>query len=126
VSGEGRRAGEARRLDQWLWFARFARSRSLAARLIAAGAVTLNGAAARKANQAVRVGDRVGVPQGGSRRSVRVAALGTRRGPAPEARLLYDEIAPPVPLAPAAEWVSLFAEDPVGEEEGRQRSGAPP
>ena len=120
MSGEERFASEYRRLDQWLWFARFARSRSLAARLIAAGAVTLNGTAARKANQAVRVGDGVGVPQGGFRRTVRVAALGTRRGPASEARLLYDEIAAPVRLAPsAADWVPLLADEPAGEAEGR-------
>ena len=45
------------RLDQWLWFARFVKSRSLAARLCAAGIVEINGSAVTKANQAVRVGD---------------------------------------------------------------------
>ena len=45
------------RLDQWLWFARLAKSRSLAARLCAAGAVAVNGATVTKPNQTVRVGD---------------------------------------------------------------------
>jgi ribosome-associated heat shock protein Hsp15 len=101
------------RLDQWLWFARFAKSRSLAARLCAAGAVAINGAAARKPNQTVRVGDVVVVPQGGWLRTVRVLALGVRRGPAAEARLLYaDEGAVPRP-DPAADWVPLLdADDP--------------
>lgn len=97
------------RLDQWLWFARFVKSRSLAARLCAAGAVTLNGSAVTKPHQTVRVGDTVMVMQGGWRRTVRVRALGGRRGPASEARLLYEETAaasrqPAVP----SDWVPLL------------------
>lgn len=124
MTGDDGGAAGTRRLDQWLWFARLARSRSLAARLIAAGAVTLNGAIARKANQMVRIGDSLGVPQGGFRRTLRVLALGARRGPYAEARLLYDETAPPVRLAaPAALWDPLLADEPA-EEEG-DRPGAP-
>ena len=81
------------RLDQWLWFARFVKSRSLAARLCAAGAVTINGSAVKKANQTVRIGDVVVLPQGGWQLTVRVLALGVRRGPASEARTLYEEAA---------------------------------
>jgi ribosome-associated heat shock protein Hsp15 len=81
----------SRRLDQWLWFARFAKSRSLAARLCAAGAVTVNGIAVGKANHAVRAGDIVTLPQGRWQRRVEVVALGTRRGPAVEARTLFRE-----------------------------------
>ena len=81
------------RLDQWLWFARFVKSRSLAARLCAAGAVAVNGIPAKKPNQTVRIGDVVVLPQGGWQRTVKVLALGARRGPAAEARLLYEEAA---------------------------------
>jgi ribosome-associated heat shock protein Hsp15 len=120
VSSEQPVASEHRRLDQWLWFARFTKSRSLAARLIAAGVVLINGIAAKKANQAVRVGDRIAVPQGGLRRTVRVMALGTRRGPFAEARLLYQEAAAPVRLVPpAADWVPLLADENPDAEEGR-------
>jgi ribosome-associated heat shock protein Hsp15 len=120
-------ATQSQRLDQWLWFARFVKSRSLAARLIAAGVVTLNGSAVRKANQAVRIGDKIAVPQGGFCRTVHVMALGIRRGPAAEARLLYHEPAGPVRLVPPEpEWVPLLADGP-GEEEGEGgRSGALP
>jgi ribosome-associated heat shock protein Hsp15 len=104
------------RLDQWLWFARFAKSRSLAARLCAAGAVTLNGAAVGKANQAVRVGDVVAAPQGGWQRTVRVVALGARRGPAAEARLLFEELAPARRLSDLRpEWVPLLDFDEANE-----------
>jgi ribosome-associated heat shock protein Hsp15 len=81
----------SRRLDQWLWFARFAKSRSLAARLCAGGAVVVNGVAVAKPNHMLRPGDVVTVPQGGWQRTVRVVALGTRRGPVPEARTLFEE-----------------------------------
>ena len=66
------------RLDQWLWFARFVKSRSLAARLCAAGAVAVNGLPIKKANHLVRIGDIVVLPQGGWRRTVRVSALGKK------------------------------------------------
>jgi ribosome-associated heat shock protein Hsp15 len=101
------------RVDQWLWFARFAKSRSLAARLCAAGAVTLNGTAVAKANQMVRVGDVVTLPQGGWQRTVRVTALGVRRGPAAEARRLYEELAPATRLLDLApRWVPLLDDEP--------------
>ena len=104
-------APPGRRLDQWLWFARLVKSRSLAARLCAAGQVTLNGIAVRKPNQIVRIGDAVAAPQGGWRRTVQVSALGTRRGPPPEARLLYEEAAPPLRLATEAPaWEPLLAD----------------
>lgn len=97
------------RLDQWLWFARFVKSRSLAARLCAEGRVSVNDIAVQKPNQTVRVGDLVVVTHHGTRRSVRVLALGTRRGPAPEARLLYEETAPPLRLpAGIPDWVPLL------------------
>jgi ribosome-associated heat shock protein Hsp15 len=97
------------RLDQWLWFARFVKSRSLAARLCAAGAVTINGSAVTKPNQTVRVGDTVTLPQGGWQRTVRVLALGVRRGPASEARLLYEEAAAALRLsAVPSDWIPLL------------------
>jgi ribosome-associated heat shock protein Hsp15 len=105
------------RLDQWLWFARFVKSRSLAARLCAAGAVSLNGGAVKKANQGVRVGDVVVLPQGAWLRTVRVVALGARRGPAGEARLLYMEVTPAGRLSDLSPlWVPLLAGDGAAEQ----------
>jgi ribosome-associated heat shock protein Hsp15 len=99
------------RLDQWLWFARLAKSRSLAARLCAAGAISVNGATVVKPNQSLRVGDVVVVPQGGFERTVRVMALGLRRGPASEARGLYQEIAAVRRRDTGPIWVPLLDED---------------
>lgn len=107
------------RIDQWLWFARFAKSRSLAARLCTTGAVTINGQEVSKANQSVRVGDIVVLPQGGWQRTVKVAALGTRRGPSPEARTLYEEIAAATQLLKIPDdWVPLL-------DSGDERGTAP-
>jgi ribosome-associated heat shock protein Hsp15 len=100
------------RLDQWLWFARLAKSRSLAARLCAAGAVAVNGSPVKKPNHLIRIGDIVLLPQGGWQHTVRVAALGMRRGPAAEACLLYEKAALSVRLTDLAPvWMPLLGAD---------------
>jgi ribosome-associated heat shock protein Hsp15 len=100
------------RLDQWLWFARFVKSRSLAARLCAAGAVAINGTPVKKPNQSVRIGDVVVLPQGNWQRTVKVLALGARRGPATEAGLLYEEAAAALRLKDLMPgWEPLLADD---------------
>jgi ribosome-associated heat shock protein Hsp15 len=99
------------RLDQWLWFARFVKSRSLAARLCAAGLIAVNGTGVTKPSHSIRVGDVVVLPQGRWQRTIRIVAIGDRRGPAPEARQLYAEIAPATPVAEQTpKWLPLLDE----------------
>ncbi|MBF0563215.1 MAG: RNA-binding S4 domain-containing protein [Alphaproteobacteria bacterium] len=86
------------RLDKWLWFARFCKSRSLAQKLCEGGFVDVGGRTVAKSHHLVHPGDVVAVRLGDWRRTVVVVALGTRRGPAPEAQTLYEEPAPPVRL----------------------------
>lgn len=93
---------EGLRIDKWLWFARFFKTRSLAASVVEAGEVLLNGGVVAKTSAAVRVGDDLVFPAGKRRRRVTVLALGERRGPAPEAQALYREEAPPPPEDPFA------------------------
>ena len=90
------------RIDKWLWFARFFKTRSLAASAVAAGEVVLNDATVTKSSALVRVGDELVFPTGKRRRRVTVLALGERRGPAPEAQALYREEEPPPPEDPFA------------------------
>ena len=85
----------ALRLDKWLWYARFFKSRSLAARVCDGRRVRLNRAVIDKASRSVRVGDVLTFPLGPHIRVVRVVALGSRRGPAREAESLYENLAPP-------------------------------
>jgi ribosome-associated heat shock protein Hsp15 len=80
------------RIDKWLWFARFCKSRSLAQHLIEGGEVTLNGRPVARAGMAVKPGDELVIPIGRGWRRICVRALATRRGPAPEARLMYEEL----------------------------------
>ena len=88
------------RLDVWLWRARFFKSRSLAAAALSAGGVRHSrGGALRRAEPATRAncGDElVFAAVDGRVRSLRILALGERRGPAAEARALYEEIQAPL------------------------------
>jgi len=93
---------DGRRLDKWLWFARFCKSRTLASKLCAAGKIRIGGELVHKAHYLVRLGDVLTFPQGLHIRVVRVVELGLRRGPATEARTLYEDLAPPVPREPTA------------------------
>src|SRR5690242_16511011 len=80
------------RLDKWLWFARFAKSRTLAAKLVQSGHVRVNGQRTENAAKAVVVGDVVTIALVRTTAVVRIDDLGARRGPAPEARLLYTKL----------------------------------
>lgn len=97
-AGAGETAAGGRiRLDKWLWQARFFKTRGLAAALVGAGRVRVNGVPASKPARGVVPGDVLTFPQGGDIRVVRILACGTRRGPAPEAQALYDDLSPPAP-----------------------------
>lgn len=80
------------RIDKWLWQARFFKTRSLAAEVVTEGRLRLNGARMGKPGHAVGPGDVLTFPQAGQIRVIRILACGTRRGPAPEARALYDDL----------------------------------
>ncbi len=83
-------SGDRVRLDQWLWAARFFKTRALAAEGVAGGKVELNGARPKRAHQ-VRAGDRLRLRLGHYEFSLTVRALSSRRGPAAEAQQLYAE-----------------------------------
>ena len=83
------------RADKWLWQARFFKTRRLAADLVSAGRVRLNGVHLKKPASALKPGDTLTFPQGRHIRVVRILALAERRGPAAEARLLYEDLSPP-------------------------------
>jgi ribosome-associated heat shock protein Hsp15 len=81
---------ESVRLDQWLWAARFFKTRSLAKQAVETGKVEIGGQRA-KASRAVRVGDRLDVVRGEERFELDVLGLSTVRGSAPVAQTLYAE-----------------------------------
>jgi ribosome-associated heat shock protein Hsp15 len=83
---------DRQRLDKWLWFARFAKTRTLAAKLVASGFVRLNGQRTDNPAKAVAIGDVITIALPRTTLVVRVEDLGERRGPAPEARQLYMDL----------------------------------
>ncbi len=85
--------GPSIRLDKWLWHARLCKTRGVAARLVADGAVRVNAVRVLKPAAQLRVGDGVTLRQGETVRVLRVRATGLRRGPAVEARGLYEDLA---------------------------------
>jgi ribosome-associated heat shock protein Hsp15 len=88
------------RLDKWLWYARFCKTRSQAQALIEQGHVTINGVEVRKAAFPIGAGLEFSIDLGPWRRTIRVLALGERRGPATEARGLFVDLSPPARLPP--------------------------
>jgi len=83
---------DAMRLDRWLWWVRLTKTRSAAQAIAADGRLRLDGRAIDRAHAAVRVGNVLTFAHGGRVRVVRVEALPTRRGPAPEAQGCYREL----------------------------------
>lgn len=102
------------RLDKWLWFARFYKTRSLAAAQVQAGAVRINGTPTRKRASTIGAGDVLTFALGDHVRVIRVKAIGTRRGPASEAQTLYTDLSPPQPRRKDA-----HPENPAYEGKGR-------
>lgn len=87
------------RIDLWLWRARFAKTRGMAADMVERGLIRLthHGVQTRldKASRSVHPGDEVLFAQGGRLVAVRVVQLGERRGPPEEARALYAALDAP-------------------------------
>ncbi|ANW34920.1 RNA-binding protein [Ketogulonicigenium vulgare] len=79
-------------MDKWLWHARFCKSRAIAHALVVEGRIRVNGQPTDKPARAVGYADVLTFMQGGRVRVVRVLDIGTRRGPAEEARLLYEDL----------------------------------
>lgn len=83
---------DRQRLDKWLWYARFARTRTLAAKLVESGHVRVNGQRQTNPAKGVAVGDVLTVAAPHATKAVRVLDLGERRGSAPEAGTLYEDL----------------------------------
>ncbi|MER8439607.1 RNA-binding S4 domain-containing protein [Mesorhizobium sp. M1312] len=83
------------RIDKWLFFSRAVKSRSLAAKLAVAGRVRINRDKAAQASDLVRAGDVLTITLERRICVWKVLGTGSRRGPAEEARMLYEDMSPP-------------------------------
>jgi len=90
VTVEGRQ-----RVDKWLFFARVVKSRTLAAKLAQGGKVRVNRNKIDQASYQIKVGDVLTITLERRILIYRILETGERRGPAPEARLLYEDLSPP-------------------------------
>lgn len=88
------------RIDKWLWHARFFKTRTLAASVVSAGKVRVDSQPISKPARAVGPGNVLTFSQARDIRVVRILACGERRGPAPEAQALYEDLSPPAEKTP--------------------------
>jgi len=90
---------ERQRIDKWLWFARLAKTRSAAQKLVVSGRVRNNREKNTSASKLILPGDVLTVTTPEAIRVLKVVAPGLRRGPAREAILLYEDLTPPAQSA---------------------------
>ena len=85
----------SQRIDVWLWYARFYKTRSLATKMVKGGKVRVNGSICKKPSALVAVSDILTFSRADDILIAKVAGIGSRRGPAPEAQALYEDLTPP-------------------------------
>ena len=78
------------RLDTWLWYARFYKSRSLSSKAILSGKLRVNSDKIIKPASKVKINDVLTINHINMVRIIQVQSLGSRRGPASEAQKLYN------------------------------------
>jgi ribosome-associated heat shock protein Hsp15 len=100
------------RIDNWLWAARFYKTRSLATDEIGKGRVEVNDQTA-KASREVKVGDTIKLRQGDVTRTLCILALSDQRGPAPVAQQLYEETQDSLALREKAAIQRRLAREPA-------------
>ncbi len=82
------------RVDKWLWYTRTTKSRSLAQALIKTGKVRVNTTRISSPSRTIEPGDVLTITLPRQVKILKMVAAGERRGPAPEARLLYEDLSP--------------------------------
>ncbi|WP_425409284.1 RNA-binding S4 domain-containing protein [Hyphococcus sp.] len=95
---------ESQRIDQWLWRARFFKTRTLASKFVASGGVRLTRSnetwRVDKPSAMIRPGDTLAFSRREHLRIIVIEACAARRGPAREAQNLYEDRSPPPPQKP--------------------------
>ena len=80
------------RLDKWLVYARVVKHRSLAAHLIEDGKVRVNRERTQKCSHTVKPDDVLTIALGDNVKVIRVLGEADKRGPASDARQLYQDL----------------------------------
>ena len=91
---DGMKSAEPLRLDKWLWYARFFKTRSLATKFISSGKLRIDGQIVNKPHRQTQIGHVLTFVLVEHARVIKIVDFGGRRGPAPEAQTLYEDLAP--------------------------------
>jgi ribosome-associated heat shock protein Hsp15 len=83
---------ERQRLDKWLWHARLVKARTSAAALVEAGHVRINGVREKAPGHTVKAGDVLTIGLDRGVRVLKIVGFMERRGDAPTARRLYEDL----------------------------------
>ena len=100
MSDDARTVSPSIRVDKWLWYARFFKSRSIAAKMVQSRKLRINSVVISKTSATEKADDVLTFAQGKIIRVVRIRDVGSRRGPATEAQTLYEDLAPPEKKVP--------------------------
>jgi ribosome-associated heat shock protein Hsp15 len=99
------------RVDRWLFFARVAKSRTLAAKMVGEGRIRVNREKIDHASHTLKADDVLTIALDRRVLVLKLVAPGTRRGPAEEARTLYEDL---TPVIPKEERPTIVAEREAG------------
>ena len=110
VDADANRKGSAPvRLDKWLWYARFFKTRSLATKLISSGKLRINGEVTSKPHRQAQISQVLTFARGPLMRVIRIDEIGKCRGPAAEAATLYTDLDPPTARKTNKEVLPLYS-----------------
>ncbi|MBE9477560.1 MAG: RNA-binding S4 domain-containing protein [Proteobacteria bacterium] len=104
---------ETQRIDKWLWYARFYKSRSLCAKQVSEGKICVNDVKISKPAHGLAEGDVLTFVKAEQSRIIKLLDLGKRRGSASEAQLLFEDRSLPRPPR------KIIPENPRFEGKGR-------
>ena len=93
------------RIDKWLWYARFFKTRSLASQTVSSGHLRVNGIPIKKPGYMIKPGDILTFPKEQDIRVIEIVALDEKRRGAPEAQKLYTDLDPPKPRSERDPWI---------------------
>ena len=105
------------RLDRFLFFSRAIKSRTLAQKIIETGAIRVNSEKTIDSDHRVGAGDVLTMAIHNRIVVWKILDAGTRRGPASEAAMLYEDLSPPVlPKAERSPYDAAMAQRDEGDD----------
>ena len=112
---------DSQRIDKWLYFTRFAKTRTTAQEMIVGGHIAVNDEKVLKTAREVKIGDELNILRGTMRFFVRVTGFAERRVGASVAQTLYERTREPENLSPPPKKAFEYREAGSGRPTKRDR-----